>query len=78
MDTTTANSTTGLLEGFFADSLRDFCIRETYTTDAGFRAWVKTLDHLRAMDADDMEYVINNRTFRQIVEGAHGGIFARE
>ncbi len=73
----TAQSTS-LLEGYFADSLRDFCIRETFNTDAGFRLWTATLDHLRGMDADEMEYAINNRTFRQIVESANGINFRRE
>ena len=67
-----------LLDGYFADCLRDFCIRETHNTDAGFRIYTKTLDMLRGMDADDMAYVINNRTIRAIVEQANGIGFSRD
>lgn len=67
-----------LLEGYFAECLMQFAVRECYTKEAAFRAWSTALDYLRNQDETALVYIADNWTLRRIFETAHSGPIPRE
>lgn len=63
-----------LLDGYFSETLTNFCVREYghLSNGGAFRRFSATIDFLRKLDTDDLAYRVNNRTIRQIVEEACG------
>jgi hypothetical protein len=63
---------TEILDGYFGKSLLRFAIAETSNDGAAFVAWYTVIDYLRALDAEELAYVVENWTIRRVFEEAHG------
>lgn len=61
-----------LLDSPFGEALIGFCLNEYRSEEEAFQAFNKTIDFLHGLDAEDVEYRLQNRTIRRIVEEAHG------
>ena len=61
-----------LLDGYFCQALTDHCVRNSPSLDEGFAIFNATITFLKGLDADDAQYLIDNRTFWQITRQARG------